>query len=223
MTDGGPSPTGYRPLTIASRILILVLFVLAASWLAHTVRDYLDLTVMPANEQHVHRAIMMGTAAYIGLLAIPFVPGAEIGIAMLTAFGAAIAPLIYAATVVSMMLAYTIGRLIPITILEKLLLSLRMRSASKLVARVAPLPRDERLAVLLDGAPPRTLALALRHRYVALAVSVNIPGNSVIGGGGGIMLLAGLSGLFAPVPTLLAVAVAVSPVPLMIGFLTGGP
>jgi hypothetical protein len=57
---------------------------------------------------------------------------------------------------------------------------------------------------------------ALRHRYVALALAVNVPGNSVIGGGGGIMLMAGLSGIFAPLPTLLAIAVAVSPVPLVI-------
>ena len=44
---------------------------------------------------------------------------------------------------------------------------------------------------------------------------LHIPGNALVGGGGGIALLAGLSGLFAPLPTILAFAVAVSPVPLM--------
>jgi hypothetical protein len=58
---------------------------------------------------------MVGLVAYIGLLAIPFVPGAEIGIAMLTAFGAAIAPLVYVATVAAMMLSYTMGRILPPT------------------------------------------------------------------------------------------------------------
>jgi hypothetical protein len=56
----------------------------------------------------------------------------------------------------------------------------------------------------------------LRHRYIALALAVNVPGNAVIGGGGGIMMVAGLSGIFAPLPTFVAIAFAVSPVPLTI-------
>jgi len=211
-------PSGPDLLTIALRIVVLIGIVVLATWAAHLIRDTFDLTIMPASERQVHRAIMLGSGAYVGLLALPFVPGAEIGIAMLTAFGAAIAPLIYAATVVSMMLAYCVGRLLPITVLERLLSFLRMRRAADLVARAAPLAREERLAMLLDGAPPRTVALALRHRYIALALSVNIPGNAVIGGGGGIMLMAGLSGIFAPVPTLFTIAAAVSPVPLAFMF-----
>jgi hypothetical protein len=180
------------------------------------IRDALNLTIMPAQEQQVHRAIMLGTVAYIGLLALPFVPGAEIGIAMLTAFGAAIAPLVYAATVIAMLLSYTLGRLLPITALARLLTFLRMRRAADLVTRAAPLSQDARLAMLLEGSPPRTVALALRHRYVALALSVNIPGNVVIGGGGGIMMMAGLSGLFSPLPTALTIIIAVSPVPIAV-------
>ena len=75
---------------------------------------------------------------------------------------------------------------------------------------------EARIALLLDRAPPGLLNLALRRRYLALALAVNVPGNSIIGGGGGIMLLAGMSGLFAPVPTALAVILAVSPVPLAV-------
>jgi len=56
----------------------------------------------------------------------------------------------------------------------------------------------------------------LRHRYVALAVIVNVPGNAMIGGGGGIMMMAGMSGIFAPVQTFLAIAIAVSPVPVTV-------
>lgn len=213
-----PAPPRHAPrmAVIVLRIAGLVAVVVAATWGAHLVREALNLQMMPETEQQVHRAIMLGAAAYVALLAVPFVPGAEIGIAMLTAFGAGIAPLVYGATVVSMMLAYSAGRVLPITVLEWVLGGLRMRRAAGLVARAAPLPREARLAMLLDGAPPRVVALALRHRYVALALSVNIPGNAVIGGGGGIMLMAGLSGLFAPGPTLLAVMIAVSPVPIAV-------
>jgi len=211
-----PGTSGPTSLGIAVRVVALVALVLAATWGAHMIRDALNLTIMPVNEQQVHRAIMLGTVAYIGLLALPFVPGAEIGIAMLTAFGAAIAPLVYAATVCAMMLAYLVGRLLPIGALARLLTFLRMRRAAELVERAAPLSREARLAMLLEGAPPRTLALALRYRYAALALAVNVPGNAVIGGGGGIMMMAGLSGIFAPLPTVLAVMLAVSPVPLAV-------
>lgn len=216
MRQASPAPSGPGPLSIALRIVVLVAVVLAATWAAHAIRDALNLTIMPAQEQQVHRAIMLGTVAYIGLLALPFVPGAEIGIAMLTAFGAAIAPLVYAATVIAMLLSYTLGRLLPITALARLLTFLRMRRAADLVTRAAPLPQEARLAMLLEGSPPRTVALALRHRYVALALSVNVPGNAVIGGGGGIMMMAGLSGLFSPLPTALTIIIAVSPVPIAV-------
>nr|WP_210730492.1 hypothetical protein [Roseibacterium persicicum] len=198
------------------RIGLLVGLAVAGTWAAHWIRDALDLTIMPSIEMRVHRGIMLGMAAYVVLLAMPFVPGAEIGLALLAAFGAAIAPLVYAATVAAMMLAYGAGRLLPPATLARLLSILRLRKAADLVAWAALLPPDARLALLLDGAPPRTVGLALRHRYVALALVVNVPGNSVIGGGGGIMMLAGLSGIFAPVQTFLAIAVAVSPVPLAI-------
>lgn len=180
------------------------------------VREALDVTIRPDNEQQVHRAIMLGAIAYVGLLAMPFVPGAEIGLAMLAAFGAGIAPLIYGATVASMMLAYTIGRFLPITVLERLFSLLRMRRAASLVARAAPLSSDERVAMLLEGQSKRALALGLRFRYVALALALNTPGNFIVGGGGGIMMMAGLSGIFSPLATLLTVSLAVSPVPLAV-------
>lgn len=214
-----PSPAGLRSRGTAGIILraaALIALVLVATWGAHMVRDALNLQILPENEQQVHKVIMAGTVAFIALLAMPFVPGAEIGLAMLTAFGAAIAPLVYVSTVLALCLSYTVGRFLPMTALMRLLAALRMHRAADLVARAEPLSRDERLAMLLEGAPPRLVALALRRRYVALALALNVPGNALIGGGGGIALLAGLSGLFAPLPTVLAFAIAVSPVPLAI-------
>ena len=101
-------------------------------------------------------------------------------------------------------------------ILARLLRFFRMRRAADMIEEAAAQPRDARIDFLLDGAPPGLARLAIRHRYVALGVALNVPGNVVVGGGGGIMLVAGLSGVFAPLPTALAVVVAVSPVPLAI-------
>lgn len=192
---------------------------LLATWGAHMVRDALNPQIRPDNEQQVHRMIILGAVAYIGLLALPFVPGAEIGLAMLAAFGPAIAPLIYVCTVASMILAYTAGRFLPIDVLRRVLSVLRMHRAADLVARAAPLSGEDRVAMLLDGQSARALRLAIRYRYAALTVAVNTPGNSVIGGGGGIMLMAGLSGIFSPIATIATIALAVSPVPLAMVFL----
>ncbi len=216
MREYSTPPSLGSPARVLLRIAALLSVVIAATWCAHIVRDALNLQIMPANEQQVHTMIMIGAVAYVALLAVPFVPGAEIGLAMLTAFGAAIAPLVYVATVLALSLSYTLGRMLPMTALARLLAVLRMRRAADLVRRAAPLSRDERLAMLLDGAPPGIMALALRRRYVALALVLNLPGNALIGGGGGIALLAGMSGLFAPLPTILAFAIAVSPIPLAV-------
>lgn len=198
------------------RFVILLVLIVAATWASHMIRDALNLEIMPRNEQSVHRAVMFGALAYVVLLAIPFVPGAEIGIALLSSFGASIAPLVYGATVLAMMLAYCVGLLLPHQALARLLRALRMHRASELVSRVCALPREARLDVLLEAAPPQIVKLALERRYVALALAVNIPGNVVVGGGGGIMMMAGLSGLFAPLPTLVAILIGVSPVPLAV-------
>lgn len=77
----GPSPSSkaLTPATIIFRFLTLLAFVLLATWTSHLLRDALNLEVMPENEQNVHRVIMLGSVAYIGLLALPFVPGAGRG------------------------------------------------------------------------------------------------------------------------------------------------
>lgn len=212
-------PQGLTLLGLILRIGILIGIIVLGTWGVHMIREALDLQIRPDNEQQVHKAIMIGTVAYVGLLAMPFVPGAEIGIALLAGFGAAIAPLIYVCTVAAMMLAFTIGRFLPITALERLLRVLRLRRAADLVARAAPLSKDERIAMLLGGQSKRILPLALRYRYVAIALAVNTPGNSIIGGGGGIMIVAGLSGIFTPLSTFVTIVVAVSPVPLAVIFL----
>ena len=205
--------------TIVLRLAALICVIALATWGVHVIRDALDLQIRPDNEQQVHRAIMIGAVAYIVLLAIPFVPGAEIGIALLAGFGSAIAPLVYVCTVAAMMLAFTIGRFLPISALERLLRFLRLRRAAELVARAAPLSTEERVAMLLDGQSKRVLSLAVKYRYAALAVAVNTPGNSVLGGGGGLMIIAGLSGIFTPLSTFVTIVIAVSPVPLAVVFL----
>ena len=52
--------------------------------------------------------------------------------------------------------------------------------------------------------------------YVALALAVNTPGNSIIGGGGGILMLAGVLRLFHWSGILLTLMIATLPIPLAV-------
>jgi hypothetical protein len=51
---------------------------------------------------------------------------------------------------------------------------------------------------------------------LALAILLNLPGNALIGDGGGIGLIAGMSGIITYPKYLLLLTVAISPVPILI-------
>lgn len=154
--------------------------------------------------------------AYAILIAVPFVPGVEIGLTLMAMEGPSIAPLIYLATVLGLCLAYAAGEWIPHARLHRLFADLHLAGACRLLDAVEPLGRAERLDALRNRAPAWLRPLATRFRYVFLAVLVNLPGSGLIGGGGGILFTAGLSRLFLPVQTVLAVMFAVAPVPLAV-------
>ena len=54
------------------------------------------------------------------------------------------------------------------------------------------------------------------HRYLTLALCLNLPGNSVLGGGGGITALCGLSRQFHWWRFLLTLIVATAPLPFLV-------
>lgn len=200
------------------RAAIFLGAVVLATWIAAQVKDALDLQVMPRNEALVHRTIMTATAAFIALLAVPFVPGAEIGLTMLTVFGAPIAPLVYGATVTALTLAYGIGRVLPPAWIAAGLRAARLARAAQAVEETAALPPETRLARLSEGGAPWMVRLATRWRYVGLLIAINVPGNFLIGGGGGIAMMAGMSGLFNAPLFVLTVMLAVAPVPAAVFF-----
>lgn len=220
---GGGAPAratlGVRWVRIGILICVVIVLYGLARWVDELLIAQLNLELTHARELVLHRTIMTTTAIYVVLMAVPFMPSAEIGLTMLMVFGARIAFLVYVSTVVALVIAYAIGRLIPTPVLTKACRFLGLRRAGDFLQRLAPLPGPERAALLLREAPTRIIPFLVRHRFLALAVLLNVPGNIVIGGGGGIALVAGMSRLF-PFPFyLLTVALAVVPVPLIV-FLT---
>ncbi|MEL7026055.1 MAG: hypothetical protein AAGO57_02335 [Pseudomonadota bacterium] len=165
--------------------------------------------------------MMIGTIAlfllvYALLIAVPFVPGIEIGIALLVMRGDTVAPFVYLATVAGLALAYGAGQTLSYRWLHRLFADLRMKRACRLIDKTAALSRQERLDELQRMLPGPLRTIALQGRYIMLAILLNVPGNALIGGGGGISMLAGLSRVFAPRWTLLTIALAVLPVPLAV-------
>ncbi len=152
---------------------------------------------------------------YAFLIAVPFVPGVEVGLTLMVMEGPWIAPWIYGATVLGLILAFAVGELLPDARLHRVLADLRLRRACKVIARLQPMGKAERLALLEQRAPGWSKPLVSRFRYVLVAILINLPGSTLIGGGGGLMFLAGFSRLFHTLPMIVTIMLAVAPVPLM--------
>ncbi|MEE4379123.1 MAG: hypothetical protein V2J55_16655 [Candidatus Competibacteraceae bacterium] len=194
----------------------MIALVVAANFLAHQLAETLNFQIRPHNEDAVHRAIMVSAVLYSVLLAIPFVPGAELGLALIAMLGPPIAFLVYVCTVAGLSLSFIAGRIFNLTGFIRLADECNFMRMSELLKSIEPLDQQARLALLANKASNRFLPFLLRHRYLALAVALNLPGNFLIGGGGGIALLAGVSRLYSVGGFLATVAVAVAPVPLAV-------
>lgn len=189
---------------------------LVGQYIAEMVVERFDVVMHVRSEPMFHRLIMTASAIYIALLAIPFMPGAEIGITMILLLGTKISFLVYVCTVTALIPPYLVGRLIPAKYCAYLLGFIGLSKAQCLVERIAPLSAQKRLDYLVDNAPTRMGPFLVRHRFIALAIVLNIPGNIIIGGGGGIAMIAGMSGLYSLPRYLLTIAVAVAPIPFVV-------
>ncbi|HSS63594.1 MAG TPA: hypothetical protein VLS27_04110 [Gammaproteobacteria bacterium] len=205
------------------RLLLLALYatlivggVVTGRWLMELVAFELR----PSNEPQMHALLMAATAAYVLASAIPFVPGAEIGLALMLVLGPTTVILVYVSMVLALTLAYLVGRLVPPRVIASAFHFFRLERARKLVIECAPLDIEKRLALMMERAPRRIVPFLLRHRYITLALAFNLPGNTLIGGGGGIALAAGMSGIYPFGAFVTVVMLAVAPVPLLLA-LTG--
>lgn len=203
------------------RLVLRLALIAAAVWAMLVLADRAMEVAVRFERPDAARGLMtaLGLAAYAVLLALPFVPGVEIGISILVMRGSEMAPYVYGATVVGLLCAYVAGRFVPVEFLRRLASDLRLQRLAAFLGDVGQMPAEERLSHLHERLPA-ALALALCDwRYVTLALLLNLPGNALVGGGGGIMLLAGLSRLFSLPGIVLTVMLAVMPVPLGVWFL----
>ncbi|UCE32493.1 MAG: hypothetical protein JSW68_06210 [Burkholderiales bacterium] len=155
---------------------------------------------------------------YAVVLAVPFVPAVEVGLLTMAVFGKPGAAIVYLATLFGLAAAFGAGRLLPAGLLERWLGGLtRAKNESQLRAalgaRAAPGLPSGGAGVQPPDQPGGGLR---RYRYVVLGLLLNTPGNSALGGGGGIAFVCGLSRRFGWRSFLLTIALATSPVPLLV-------
>ena len=222
-----PLQAGDRDMTAAAgrprrwiKLALLVVFyaclIAGGRWLGLTIEESLKVENIAQAGMPYLAAVGAVLIAYIVLTAIPFVPGTEIGVALLMVFGARIALIVYLATMAALTLSFLLGRLVPEHRLADWLERHGFARAAALIAaydRLGPQGRDR---YLTQTAPRWLKPWLVDHRMITLVVLINLPGNTLLGGGGGIALVTGLSKLM-PVPQfLVCIALAVAPVPVAV-------
>ncbi len=219
-------PSGSKPGRLRGAIVLLIYAGLLAMgyWGSGWLIDLIDIERFAPEHDGEARSYTLMTAGvlfYALLMAVPFVPGMEISLALLAVFGPPVAMPIYLATVAALTLSCLIGSRLPLSLIGRLFGAFGLKRSQQLVLLLQPLSAAQRLDLLLEHAPQRIVPLLLKHRYLAIIAALNMPGNALIGGGGGIALLAGSSGLYRLPLFSAAVALAALPIPLLV-ILSGG-
>jgi hypothetical protein len=200
------------------KILLFVLLVVSINIGGTWLIQQMDFQLFPRHDSMLQFMVLCSALLYVLLMAIPFMPGIEIGLALMILLGNKGALLVYLCTVMALAISFVIGRKIPPRLIIRLLNWFHLYKASALIAQLKPLDQQQRLKLLYEKAPRKLGPFLLRHRYLAIVAILNLPGNALIGGGGGISVIAGMSKIFPLYVFILLVAVAVAPVPLLFYF-----
>jgi hypothetical protein len=197
---------------IAIVLGVIILLNVAGMWIGQQI----NFQLFPRHESMLQVALLIALLTYILLMATPFMPGIELGLAVMLLLGSKSALLIYLCTLIALSISYTIGRFFPLHIVRRFLDWLYLEKASELVSQLEPLSQQKRLEFLNRKTPSKIAPFLLKHRFVTLAVVLNLPGNALIGGGGGIGLVVGMSKLVSFYKYFLVMAVAILPIPLCV-------
>src|SRR3990167_7575953 len=210
MQPARPPLPWARYLKISLFVLVVMVVNVGGSWLMRQI----NFQLFPRHEPLMQAMVLGFALLYVVLMATPFMPGIEVGLALMFLLGGKGALLIYLCTLAALSISFAVGRSLPPRWLWHMLDWLHLHRAGALVRQLEPLDPAARLKLLNDKAPKTVAPFLLEHRYLTIAVLLNLPGNALIGGGGGIGLVVGMSRLVPFHGYLTLVACAVAPVPL---------
>lgn len=203
-------------LTVLSRLALIVSFIVLANIGVSLFIERLDLQVWPSHLELLDRTALVAIILYVGLMAVPFLPGVEIGLVFMMVLGTRGIIVVYVCTLLALCISFWMGRSIPGRALVSVLLWLRLTRAADLLDEFTRVPVDGRLEFMQRRVSARPVSILIAHRYLLLALLLNMPGNVVVGGGGGLGVMAGASRLFPFPKFLLLVSVAILPGPILI-------
>jgi hypothetical protein len=212
------APRNLRRAMFYMRLLIVfAILVIIAFWLDYWIRGELGMAkkfVMFAQGEWGRGVLIAGGIIYSLLLSLPFVPGVELGILLMCVFGKEGIVFVYLATVAGLSLAFLIGRLVPRRWidpgLERLGDSRSCSSQSGEIEKMADCMSAGRKQI-----PSWLKSYLVKYRYLTIAILINMPGNYILGGGGGISIVCGTSRRISWKGFLLTIILAVSPVPIL--------
>ena len=219
MSEADQASTATPKFKILVKISLVVGFLLLINFGGSLVVERINFQLWPEHEHLIVTVVWLSIAIYVIWMAMPFVPGIELGLALMVMLGSKGVVLVYACTLLSLSLSFAIGRLIPLKAFARFLGWLHLRKARDLAIQLEPMSSEQKLDFLLGAAPSRVVPFLLKHRYFMIAIILNLPGNALIGGGGGIGLIAGMSHLYSFPKYFLLVSLAITPLPLL--FLAG--
>ena len=205
---------GGKRLQLVAKIVVLVGFLVFFHQIGTWIADQISFQLWPRHAATFFPFLVIALVTYMLLLAIPFLPGIEMGLMLMSMLGAPGIILVYLATVLALSLSFFFGKLIPPRVIVRVLEWFHLQRAQELVKALEPLASEERFRFLVERAPSRIVTLLMRHRYLLVAVLFNLPGNALVGGGGGVSLIAGMSKLFPFRKYLLLIALATTPGPI---------
>lgn len=174
MTTDAPAPRSYDlpPLRrslwrTGLRIVAILALAYGAHLLLYRVMTWTE--ALPPGTGLAWRVAILGGVllVYALLIAIPFVPGIEVGFSLIMMRGADVAWYVYFATCGGLILAYLAGRFLPYAWLHRAFLDLRLTRACRMLDDLQPLAPDMRLAVMRARLPGTLGDLTVRWRYLS--------------------------------------------------------
>ncbi len=198
-------------------VLIWVALIVFGHYLSHLESLEIRDTMSALREGMGMGALVASAIMLAVLLGVPFVPSVEMGLLVMAVFGPTGAVAAWLATIAGLSMAFAAGSYMPTQLIRGWL------ERHGLYPAQSGDPQSILDGMLEHGnlsrrAGGRIAGFLLRHRYLLFAVLINMPGNSIIGGGGGIALVCGFSRLYRWQWFLLTTALASLPIPVLVFF-----
>ena len=207
------SPHPARATFYLRLFFVIAIFLIIAIWMDYWIRGELEIvgkTIEIAREKWGIGVLAAGGLLYILLLSLPFVPGVELGILLMCAYGKEGIVFVYVATVTGLAIAFLMGRMLPAKWVDAM-------SKKNGISTPGNNQSDETIFLLRKFFRNKKWLSRLLsdYRYLVIGVLFNMPGTYLVGGGGGISFACGNSQNISFKWFLLTVVLAAAPVPLL--------